>query len=336
MISVVIPGYNAEKTIKACLNSFVKQTDKDFEIIFVDDGSTDNTLKLANEFKNKLNLIVLTKENGGLCSAVSYGIDYAKGDYLVSVDSDDTVEKNFIEKIKEEAKGYDILEYGFNIVNTKEKIGEHSHPNKSFENKEEMKGVLETLYFNNHSFSTFQDFTVHRWALAIKTSIVKEFVKEYREWNFGMYEDLTYVFLALSLAKNAKIIPYKGVNYYQRKNTHSRTTFLQFDSLISLREKLRRFLNYYAKVNGLDPEIYSTMEFDVSKFYLSRVIKRFNYKQSKTFFKQLKKDDLYRKEIKLVNLKNESFARKVYFFFLKHNMFLFIFWSFKFIQRKEI
>lgn len=336
MISVVIPGYNAEKTIEACLNSFVEQTDKDFEVIFVDDGSTDKTLMLANEFVGKLNITVLTKENGGLCSAVSYGINFAKGDYLVSIDSDDTVEKDFIQKIKEESKGYDVLEYGFNIVNVKGKIGESSHPIKTCEGKEEMKRVLENLYFKNHSFTTFKDFTVHRWAMAIKTSIVKEFVNEYKEWNFGMYEDLTYVFLALSLANNAKIIPYKGVNYYQRKNTHSRTAFLQFDSLISLREKLRKFLNQFAKKNDLDPDIYSTMEFDVSKFYLSRVIKKFNYKQSKAFFKQLKKDKLYKEEIKLVNLKNESFPRRVYFFFLKHNMFLLIFWSFKFIQRKEI
>lgn len=336
MISVVIPGYNAEKTVEACLESFVDQTDQDFEILFVDDGSTDRTASIVETFQGRLNLKLLRKQNGGLCSAVSYGIPFAQGDYLVSIDSDDAVKEDFVEVVKREATGFDALEYGFDVVSSKGKLGERSQTISLYRGETEMREVLKNLYFKDHSFSTFQIFSVYRWAIAVKTSIVKECRGEYERWNFGMYEDLVYKFLVLAKAKSAKVIPYRGVDYYQRKNTHSRAASLRFDSLISLREKLRAFLDEYCAKNRLPPDLFSTMEFDVSKFYLSRVVKKSSYREAKRFFQKLRKDSLYRREMKKVNLKGEPFLRKAYFFFLKHDLFLFIFWSFKFIQKKEV
>lgn len=335
MISIVVSCYNSSKTIGNLLDSFVRQTNKDFEIILVNDGSTDSSLSIVKKYMNKLNLTVLNKENGGPCSAVSLGIDYAKGDYILTVDSDDTVNDDLIEKISIEKKDYDILCFGYNIVNIKEKIGEWSHAETIYR-KDEIKNLLNNLYFENHSFTTFKILPIYRWTKLIKTSIVKKINYEYRKLNFGMYEDLVYTFLTVAESSTIKIIPFKGINYFQRKNTHSRSAFNGYKYLLELREKLRIFLNDFAEKNDLNPDIFATMEFDVSKFYLSRLIKKSNYKQSKDFFKQLKNDKLYKEEKKLVNASNESFARKIYFFFLKYNMFLLIYLSFKWIQREEI
>ena len=81
-ISIIVPVYNSEKYIVACIDSLVKQEFNDFEIILVDDGSTDNSGKLCEKYAAEYDQIILiTKENGGLCSARNAGIDIARGEY---------------------------------------------------------------------------------------------------------------------------------------------------------------------------------------------------------------------------------------------------------------
>lgn len=100
-ISIIVPIYNVEKYLTKCLDSLVNQTFLDYEIILVDDGSTDQSLIIANTYKekypNKIN--VYTKINGGLSDARNYGINHAKGEYLAFVDSDDYVETTMFEKM---------------------------------------------------------------------------------------------------------------------------------------------------------------------------------------------------------------------------------------------
>ncbi len=97
-VSVVIPVYNVEKYLKQCLDSVVNQTLKDIEIICIDDGSTDNSGKICDEYALKDNRIkVVHKENGGLSDARNTGINIATGEYITFIDSDDTVEKDMIE-----------------------------------------------------------------------------------------------------------------------------------------------------------------------------------------------------------------------------------------------
>lgn len=82
-LSVIIPVYNVEKYIEECLDSIVKQSVDNVEVICVNDGSTDNSLKVLQEYEKKYNYIyVYSKENGGLSSARNYGIERATGDYI--------------------------------------------------------------------------------------------------------------------------------------------------------------------------------------------------------------------------------------------------------------
>ena len=91
-ISVIIPVYNSEKYIKKCLDSLLNQTFKNFEIICVNDGSVDNSLKILEEYKLKDHRIVLiNSKNEGLGSARNKALDVAKGRYIIFVDSDDWV-----------------------------------------------------------------------------------------------------------------------------------------------------------------------------------------------------------------------------------------------------
>lgn len=98
LISIIIPVYNVEKYIHECVESVVNQTYKNLEIILVDDGSTDSSGKLCDEFAEKCERIrVIHKTNGGLSSARNAGIEVATGDYLFFLDSDDYITRNAIE-----------------------------------------------------------------------------------------------------------------------------------------------------------------------------------------------------------------------------------------------
>ncbi len=104
-VSVIIPVYNIEKFLSACLDSVCSQTLKDIEIICVDDGSTDSSLAILHRYKKQdERVIVLTQQNQGAGAARNYGLSIAKGEYLAFLDSDDFFEPDLLEKLYREAK----------------------------------------------------------------------------------------------------------------------------------------------------------------------------------------------------------------------------------------
>uniref|UniRef100_A0A7C4RXZ6 Glycosyltransferase family 2 protein n=1 Tax=Fervidobacterium pennivorans TaxID=93466 RepID=A0A7C4RXZ6_FERPE len=111
LLSFVIPAYNVERYISKTLGSLLSQTDKDFEIIVVDDGSTDNTYNVAKEILEKSgfsNYTILRKPNGGVSSARNMGIKHAKGKYIIFLDGDDYVSPKLVEKVKEVVSKSDV------------------------------------------------------------------------------------------------------------------------------------------------------------------------------------------------------------------------------------
>jgi glycosyltransferase involved in cell wall biosynthesis len=105
MISIIIPAYNAGKTIEKCLDSIAKQTDAELEIIAVNDGSTDNTLELINQevekFRNRgIRFEIISQENSGANVARNRGSFEAKGEYLLFLDADIEMEASMLEEMK--------------------------------------------------------------------------------------------------------------------------------------------------------------------------------------------------------------------------------------------
>lgn len=97
MVSVVIPVYNVEKYLKKCIDSVISQDYKPLEIILVDDGSTDSSGIICDEYQMKYNSIkVIHKKNGGLSDARNYGIEASIGKYICCIDSDDYIDDGFI------------------------------------------------------------------------------------------------------------------------------------------------------------------------------------------------------------------------------------------------
>ena len=107
LISVIIPLYNAEKYLKNCITSVVGQTYRNLEIILVDDGSNDNSLSICEKFALQDNRIkVFHQNNGGVASARNKGLSEASGEFIAWVDSDDSIEPEYIEKLYDAVKEY--------------------------------------------------------------------------------------------------------------------------------------------------------------------------------------------------------------------------------------
>lgn len=114
MISVIIPIYNTEKYLKNCIDSVLKSSYQDFELLLVDDGSTDGSNSVCCEYaQNDSRIRVLTQQNGGVSNARNYGIQESRGEWIVFLDSDDKISKNFFEIIHEYGDKAQLLFFDF-------------------------------------------------------------------------------------------------------------------------------------------------------------------------------------------------------------------------------
>ena len=115
-VSVVIPIYNVEKYLRQCLDSVVNQTLKEIEIICVNDGSTDSSPAIINEYAAKdPRIVVIDKANSGYGHSMNCGFDLARGEYIGIVESDDYADPDMFEKLYEcaAADGLDVVKSGF-------------------------------------------------------------------------------------------------------------------------------------------------------------------------------------------------------------------------------
>lgn len=116
LISIIVPIYNAEKTIRKCIKSIQNQTFTDWELLLIDDGSTDQSADICDEYALEDKRIkVIHKENGGVSSARNEGIKHSQGDYILMLDSDDSLELNTCESLMtmSEEKKTDCIVFGF-------------------------------------------------------------------------------------------------------------------------------------------------------------------------------------------------------------------------------
>lgn len=141
MVSVIVPVYNVKAYLLRCLNSLNNQTEKDIEVIIVNDGSTDGSDLMCLEFiKDKPQFRYVSKENGGLMSAWMEGVKHASGDYIGFIDSDDYAELDMFEALYSKAK-----EYNADIVMCKN-IYEDMKNGNIVALHEQDNGILEGFY----------------------------------------------------------------------------------------------------------------------------------------------------------------------------------------------
>lgn len=104
-VSIIVPVYNVEKYLEKCLESIIKQTYLNLEILIIDDGSTDNSLSICNQYRDMdQRVCVIHKKNGGLSDARNVGIKNSTGKYICFVDSDDYIEKDYVKTMYQQIK----------------------------------------------------------------------------------------------------------------------------------------------------------------------------------------------------------------------------------------
>lgn len=137
-LSVVVPIYNAEKFIKDCLDSIFSQTFKEFELICINDGSTDDTLEILNRYAGvHKNMVVIDQENGGIGAAINVGLSHAKGKYFFQMDHDDEFATDDAFRIMvETAEEYELDILSFNYK-TSAKSSMLNQPSNSLMNGKE-------------------------------------------------------------------------------------------------------------------------------------------------------------------------------------------------------
>lgn len=175
-ISVVVPVYNVEEYIVDCLESIVHQTYRDIEIILVDDGSTDRSGAICDEYARRDNRItVIHKENGGLVSARKAGVALATGEYTSYVDSDDWIDRDMYEKLLVEMgqEKPDVMAFGYvkEYATFSEIQKEYLYPRMYY--KEERKDIVKQFVKeNNYFYTPIVGQTI--WSKLIKTEIIKK------------------------------------------------------------------------------------------------------------------------------------------------------------------
>ena len=145
LVSVIIPIFNVENYLKKCLKSIINQTLKDIEIICINDGSSDSSLNILNDFASSdERIIVLSQKNHGPAKSRNEGLKIAKGKYIFFVDSDDYIQDYTLEKLYENAKNNEVqsVENGLSVLNEKQE-NEKNNEIKETEENDNIKAIDE-------------------------------------------------------------------------------------------------------------------------------------------------------------------------------------------------
>ena len=109
-ISIIVPVYNAEKYIGTCIDSILKQTYQNFELLLINDGSSDNSLEVLNQYSKKDKRIrVIDQKNIGVAKTRNKGIQLARGEYIAFIDNDDYIDEDYLEQFMNVCNNQDIV-----------------------------------------------------------------------------------------------------------------------------------------------------------------------------------------------------------------------------------
>lgn len=320
-ISAVIPVYNAEKYIERCVNSLIRQSFCDFELILVDDGSTDNSGKIIGTLADKHSFIrTFTKANGGAASARNLGIDNARGEYIAFIDADDTVEPTYFEELYNAAaeSGAELVMCDY-TKHYEDKSVPFSQPIRGGTyTKEQIANELFPclIMFDNLEFPP----TVSNWVCLFKRSLITSRKIYYP--SAKLCEDS---FFGSACLYGANVFVYlKGrhlYNYIHREGSLSNAV----DS-----KKLDERWQSFCTVNKAYCDFFAEAEYDFSVqikynmlyFALNQLSAvnglRLPFRAHRNAVKQIMCDDRVTDAVKKLKYPRVASALKLYIFFIKH------------------
>lgn len=285
--SIIIPVYNVEKYLKKCLDSVFNQTYKDYEVIVVNDGSTDKSMDIVKDYDVK----VINTKHVSVSEARNIGVKKAAtGEYLIFLDSDDYWEKDLLKEINKSLDNNpDLVRFQVRTVTDTGEINNF--------NEKEFKGLSGEKAFEEISAFHFIESV---WCYAIKR---KYYIQEKFEFKKGMiHEDFGLTPLIIIKAKTVNSINYIGYNYYRRAGSIMNTPDYKWT-----KKKVEDFYKHYIWLNK---EIEKTnIDATIFKSFISNSlilkITELNDKDYKVYLNKLKKEKVFD------NLLTDTMPRKI-------------------------
>lgn len=284
--SIIIPVYNVEKYIERCVESVVNQTLKDYELIVVDDGSTDKSIELIEKYNPK----IIKTNHVSVSEARNKGEKIAKGEYLIFLDSDDYWDNELLEKVNESLENKpDLVRFQ---VRTVTDDGE-----KTDYNEEEFTNLNGEEAFNKIvNFHYIESI----WCYAIKRSYYE---KEKFEFKKGtIHEDFGLTPLIIIKASKVNSIKYIGYNYYRRSGSIMNTPDYEWT-----KRKVHDFYNHYLSLNKeinkvkVDRKVFKSF---IANSVLLKICE-LNKEEYKEYLKKTREDKVYD------NLLTDTLSRKI-------------------------
>lgn len=230
-ISIVIPVYNAEKYLDVCLSSILDQDMHSYEVILVDDGSTDSSPMICDRYSGTdARFRTIHKVNGGVSSARNAGISLSQGEYVMFVDADDALSHDALSLLSAlTVEKPDIVIGGFNI----------------YQGEIPFRTVIpyDSEFYPSAGLSEFFDATMHRlgelfrgpWAKLYRSSVIKKHSLRFNE-NLSYAEDKLFVYQFMNKISSAAAVDAPVYEYFRRPGTLSggKTTARRLDQLLDV------------------------------------------------------------------------------------------------------
>ena len=229
--SIIIPIYNVESTLKRCVDSVIGQTYKNLEIICINDGSTDKSLKILEEYKNDNRIKIITQKNKGIASARNTGIKIATGDYITFIDSDDWYELDYIDKMNQILVGNENIEVIRGNYFTSDGINKHKeNMQEEFSNKKVDVRNNRTIIFKRLFNAEMKSYS---WLLMLKREIIGKKQLYFNDETRYM-EDIEFFSKMLYSIDNIYFCDENKYNYFYNPDGLSKSTKNMKNKIINL------------------------------------------------------------------------------------------------------
>lgn len=297
-ISIIVPVYNTEKYLKRCIESIINQTYKNLEVILVDDGSSDKSPLICDEYAKKDKRIkVIHKENGGASSSRNIGMDVATGKYITFVDSDDFIKEDFVEYL------YNLcIENNCEIVQCSFEVGS----NEKFSDTSKIEKI--EVYSNIEALCS-RSLKVTPWGKLYKTETIKSI-----KFPLGIIneDDATY-YKFIYNSKSVCITNKQLYYYYQSDNSVMRNNskYKRTDFINIYKDRIKFFKEKKEVI--LYEKSYERFCLVLMLFYINCKKDRENTNDKKQIL------DLYRENLKIV-LKSKYTSIKFKLMFIIFNL----------------
>lgn len=246
--SFILPTYNMEKYLSNCLNSILNQTCDDFEVLIINDGSTDSSKEIAEQYsKFDKRIKVLSFENGGLSTARNRGIKAASGEYILLVDPDDTIEPELLEKLLPYVKnGVETIRFGALVQDDSPQKDKYRFNRPYYP---EITSGVEALekWDSDKRYAT-------AWLYCINKNVYKRSNFEFPK--VRIYEDVASIPKLIASSNTVALLDYIGYNYIQHDDTitNGKTPTKQLSNLsgfINAYDVIINTMNNYFEEKGI-------------------------------------------------------------------------------------